>query len=166
MICETFVELLKPRPKILYQDLQPLIKPLRVMLRNPNAGFMSQGQAEATSAVLNKFEDILILMGTGSGKTLSILLPVHMEGPKCCTIVIIHFVSLMKELEERCRVFGISTGSWGDRHLSFKQVYIFAVEQVTRDDFQAFLRILQSKGRLQRIVFDEAHVSVTDDDYR
>jgi superfamily II DNA helicase RecQ len=57
---------------------------------------------------------ILVIMGTGAGKSLLFMLPARSVSAGT-TVVITPFISLQDDLADRCRRVGISCTSWDSR---------------------------------------------------
>ena len=92
-----------------------LLASLRRFLENPNVFFLSKFQIQATREVLRGREDLLIVMPTGSGKSLTYLLPVWLESNGTnegevvgTAIVVVPLVALMKDIRRRFESRGIS----------------------------------------------------------
>jgi superfamily II DNA helicase RecQ len=59
---------------------------LQRMLNNPHAKFKSIEQAKALVKILNRKEDLLVVLPTGGGKSLLFMLPAIMEKGKVYSI--------------------------------------------------------------------------------
>lgn len=136
--------------------LQAYLPVLRTFIADQNALFRSETQLRSTVAVAKAEHDMLLLMKTGAGKTLSILLPVFLEGADSCTVIFVPLAALVHEIVDRCQKWNISVATWSSRK-THAQVYVISADH-TRKDIEGFLRALQNSGRLRRIVFDEAHL--------
>lgn len=80
---------------------------LREIYPDPNGRFKSKEQAEAIRLALQGTEDYLVILLTGGGKSLVFQVPAWIEKDST-TVVIVPFVALIEEMEERCRDLGIS----------------------------------------------------------
>jgi len=115
---------------------------------------------------------MLLVLGTGSGKTLIYLLAAYIEGerarktrtPAPLTIVVVPTRSLVQDILKRCTSMGVKAVSWKKRGTSpiFEDatVIVLAVEQVLMDDYAPFLENMRSEGRLARIVSEECHLMI------
>ncbi|KAG9241062.1 P-loop containing nucleoside triphosphate hydrolase protein, partial [Calycina marina] len=122
-------------------------------------------QEPALRAIMKGKSPILVIMGTGAGKSLLFMLPA-----KCVsngtTIVITPLVSLQNDLVERCQKTGISCMMWDSRkaktqaHSPTRVVMVTpesAVSKTFSTTFSTFLTRLQGMHQLDRIIVDECH---------
>lgn len=150
-------------PKPLRQPCQAFnvyTEKLREALHSPAAMFKSQTQLEATAATHAKQEDLLVVMPTGAGKTMCVLLPVFMEGPSAATIMVVPLIAIQEQLVQACEKLNITVGTWKSRNAPGVQLYIFSPEHVHNKEYVAFIRTLNASGRLVRVVVDECHLTV------
>ena len=147
-------------------DSKILIPALMRFVPSTNGRFLSQAQQDVTAFIYEAKEDIVALMPTGSGKTLCFLLPVAMEGPDACTVVIVPLFALLEDLITRCERMNIKAGTWNDRSTLGIQVFVVCVEQTVRTEFKDFIGLLHRQRRLRRIVLDECHCYTMWDDFR
>jgi hypothetical protein len=68
-------------------------------------------QCEAIQAIMMNKSPIVVVMGTGGGKSLSFMLPAA-SCPGGATVVVIPLVSLQGDLIERCRKMKIPCAEW------------------------------------------------------
>ena len=161
------VKLLEPAPRDRSVTAMRYLPKLRKVLNCSSAMFKSQTQMDVVAAVHECRSDLLVIMPTGSGKTLCVLLPVVLEGEGRSTIFIVPLVALREELLERAKRMGLSVGTWENREeKGYCQVYIFSVEHVDSKKFREFVRILIDMGRLARIVVDEVHLTLAWGEFR
>ena len=104
-------------------------------------------------------------MPTGSGKSLTYMLPIWLEAcettdPARTTVVIVPLVALMRDIRRRFEGRGIPVCEWGDRENS-PVVLLVSVELRKCISFQNYVGLLAAKGRLARIVVEEAHLRIT-----
>lgn len=152
-----FDMVLRPAPRHVDADVRKYLPALRKALRNEDASFKSQLQADVVAAVHEGKDDLLVVMPTGAGKSLCFMLPVIMEKQNKCTVVIVPLVALRDEILLKCRHLGIETATWEDRKRPGVQMYIFSAEYAQMNDFHCLLRNLMASRRLARIVVDEVH---------
>jgi RecQ family ATP-dependent DNA helicase len=142
---------------------------LRELYDDPEARFKSVEQAEAVQLALQGEKDMLVILPTGGGKSLVFQLPASIEKGQM-TVVIIPFVALIEEMEERCTNLGISCHIWRKSDAisgpPSTQILLVAVEHAVLPDFQQSLVQLESSNKLARIVLDECHVVLTHRDFR
>ena len=139
------------------------------MYDNSDARFKSEEQAEAVQLALQGEEDMLVILPTGGGKSLVFQLPAWIEKGKT-TVVMIPFVALLEEMQERCEDLGLSCYSWRNSDALSgppqTQILLVAVEHAVSQDFQQFLIQIESTQRLTRIVLDECHVVIGHREFR
>src|SRR5437660_1630968 len=73
--------------------------------------FKSPEQAQALLAVIRKEGLLITILPTGGGKSLLFMLPATLPQAGT-TIVILPFVALIRDMQERCRVAQISCVEW------------------------------------------------------
>ena len=148
-----------------------LLKSLRCFLGDAGANFLSRFQIQAVREVLRRRNDLLIVMPTGSGKSLAYMLPVWLESKGSrgtavgVTIVVVPLVALMKEIRRRFEARGISVGEWGEREQR-PVVLLVSVELTDSLNFLSYISRLAASGGLARIVVEEAHVRITWERFR
>lgn len=149
-----------------------LLSGLRRFLEDARASFLSKWQILAAREVLRGRNDLLVVMPTGSGKTLTYMLPIWMEcngargpGRMRTSIVVVPLVALMKDIRRRFERSGISVGEWveRDRHPT---VLLVSVEVTAGLGFLSYVNSLAARGDLARIVVEEAHVRITWERFR
>jgi hypothetical protein len=90
------------------------LKSLRTILAKDNATFKSREQAVATALLIEQGDrqsaeyrkDVMIILPTGTGKTLTWMIAHQHEDPNDITIVIVPLVALMVDLAARLRKHG------------------------------------------------------------
>ncbi|KFY68109.1 hypothetical protein V496_01286 [Pseudogymnoascus sp. VKM F-4515 (FW-2607)] len=122
----------------------------------PEAEFRGQ-QEPALRAIIKGVSPVLVIMGTGGGKTMLFQLPARSQKGGT-TIVIVPLKSLEESLHERCMELGISSIQWdGSQQERMAQVVFVQPESVITVSFARYLNRLQGLGQLVRVVFDECH---------
>jgi superfamily II DNA helicase RecQ len=137
------------------------------MYGKDNARFKSVEQAEAIKEILKKDSDILVILPTGGGKTLTYQLPMFIE-QDMTTVVIVPYVVLVEQVEEQCKQLKVSYEVWTkDGQMSENaRVIITGVDQAILPEFQNLLIQLESTKRLARIVLDECHTVLCHREFR
>lgn len=142
--------------------LPELLNALRHNTLDPSALFKSHMQFSVTASVLARQQDMLVLMPTGSGKTMCILLPIAMEkNDSLSTIVIVPLKALLSEYQSRAKLFQIDIALAPSQPGSnaFSDIYVFTTEFLKKPQFREFLHRLAHLRRLARVVLDEAHLN-------
>ena len=80
-------------------------------LGSSDAQFSCMEQAHAMVKVLERKDDLLVVLPTGCGKSLLFQLPAMVERRKM-TVVVLPLISLTKDMKRRCTQQGISWEVW------------------------------------------------------
>lgn len=116
--------------------LSKLMRKLREELKNPSARFTCFVQARAVSEVASRRSDILVVMGTGKGKSLVYQLPVLLETEKkLVTIVVVPLISLIEDAMKEGSAPGIEVGTWEERESVIVQLPFITPERATTGEF-------------------------------
>jgi superfamily II DNA helicase RecQ len=121
----------------------------------------------ALESIMGGEPAVAYIAGTGSGKSLSFLLPACYEGYGQ-TIVVTPLVALRVDLHQRCEQLYLTTSLYGAHDFNETARVIFAMpEHLASSKFQALVHRLRGSSRLERIVLDEFHYVLLDDhEYR
>ncbi|KFZ24201.1 hypothetical protein V502_01319, partial [Pseudogymnoascus sp. VKM F-4520 (FW-2644)] len=123
------------------------------------AGTQFRGlQKPALEAIMKHESPILVVMGTGVGKSMLFQIPAK-SASSGTTIVITPLVLLQDHMVERCQQVGISCTKWDSQRMGEMraQIVIVTPESAVSKAFSTFLNDVQGRGELVRIVFDECH---------
>lgn len=170
------------------QELQPaLVKRARNSLRGndalakdlaieglrrvygPTAQPQTPGQAQALELIHKATvqEPLIIVLGTGSGKSV-LFLSIAALLVNQTVIVIVPFVALLQDILQRAQRHQITCEEW--RHQQqwrrLPQLIVVSADQAISDSFLHFAKGLELHQQLVHIFFDECHVAVTDTSYR
>lgn len=135
------------------------------------ATFKSKAQAVAVELVAQRQHDLFILLPTGSGKTLPIMMAaVNQTFPPLITIMIVHLIALIEDLFCRMQARKIRVTTWagikpGATSLSARVVLI-NVENAVSQPFLTFACQLHCTRQLGHVVMDEIHYLRTASHYR
>lgn len=128
---------------------------LKVMV-GPTARFRGV-QQQALQVIMQQKSPVVVIMGTGGGKSMLFMLPARCSTG--LTVVVVPLVSLRDDLTDRCRRAGIDCVEWDARRPhEWAQVMMVTPEAAVREAFAEFLNRQQAEGRLDRVVVDECHV--------
>ncbi|KAI9748290.1 MAG: hypothetical protein M4579_007265, partial [Chaenotheca gracillima] len=141
-----------------------LLQLLREFLQDPQAEFRNPEQRLAVEKILQKVNCLTMVTATSSGKTLIYLLCASLSSAQT-TVVMVPLVSLKKDLRRRAEEFNISV-SFYEEGSKATSLVLASVESVDNPHFFTFLKTLQHEKKLDRIIFDEAHLIVTAANYR
>lgn len=152
-----------------YVEIRPeTLVSLRALFNDTSARFKSVEQASACQWAVNRTGDGLVILETGGGKSLIIELPASMERNKT-TVVIVPFVGLLVEMKSRFGRLNLVVEEWTRERMETDQhpnVIMVSAEDAVSDGFKRYLGEINNLGRLSRIIIDEAHVLVTQRDFR
>ena len=114
-------------------------------------------QSSVIRAIVAGDTPIVQITSTGGGKSLSFMLPAYCS-PDGTTIVIVPLLALQDDLSERCRRLKITSHIWRSRQGNPVASIVFVTpESAVTAGFGDFVRRLQSRGVLDRVVVDECH---------
>ena len=138
---------------------------IRKMLKTDSAFFSCEEQAIVAIEVMKCENDVLAIIPTGSGKTMTILANVKLE--KKVTIFIFPLVGIRNMMIKKCQEFEISCNEFSlERMSSQSKIVLVSIENSTDDVFIDYLSKLQSEGLLARIVIDEVHLCLQWNSFR
>ena len=146
-------------------------KALQNLMQEKHAAFRSVEQMQMIKFIIEERQHGLVIMPTGSGKTLSMVLPSQLES-KGITVVVVPFVALLQDLKRRIAHHKISYCEWTGKNsinslsLAPARIVLAQAENAAKSDFVLWLQALQTAGRLSRIILDEAHTILLDHDWR
>jgi superfamily II DNA helicase RecQ len=152
-----------------YVEIKPeTLVSLRALFNNTSARFKSVEQASACQWAVNRTGDGLVILETGGGKSLIIELPASMERDKT-TVVIVPFVGLLTEMKSRFGRLNLIVEEWTRERMDTDQhpnLIMVSAEEAVTDEFKRYLTEVSNLGRLSRIIIDEAHVIITQRNFR
>ena len=146
---------------------QDLLSIARQVERNPDLQFRGPGQRNAILAVMGfqYAKQALLILGTGAGKTLLIMISAALE-PESTTILVIPTVALRTSMQQRFLDVGIEPQIWSSTRQSPSSLVIVSAEAACSTAFADFCFGLVQQQRLARIFVDEAHLTLTASEYR
>ncbi|KLP03469.1 Uncharacterized protein Y057_10530 [Fusarium fujikuroi] len=114
-------------------------------------------QREAIHAIMMNKSPVVVVMGTGGGKSLSFMLPAA-SCPGGVTVVVVPLVSLQGDLMERCRKMKIPCAEWrSDQSPGPASLVFVTPESAMTKRFHDYVEGLRVMAQLDGFVFDEAH---------
>ncbi len=144
------------------------LQALRHVLKNDNAQWRNEGQKEAVMAAVAWQKDLVVILPTGSGKSAVVATAAMLETNKT-TAVFLPLRSLLsdwqrrlKQLEYPFEVFNPSN----PRLSGQKPLVLVSLDAAGGAAWRQAVNFLRSDIRLNRIVFDEAHLVLTEGSYR
>ncbi|KAH8591172.1 P-loop containing nucleoside triphosphate hydrolase protein [Bisporella sp. PMI_857] len=156
------------RPKVLHLEQlaletksdQVILKALRSVLRDDHAQFRTLQQEEAVRLAAAKETPLVAILPTGGGKSLVFMVPAMLSGSGV-TIVVAPYAELKRQLVTRCLDAGLDCQHWPKARDSWPRVVLVSAEAASTDDFLQWAADLRVQGRLDRVVFDECHLTFT-----
>lgn len=140
-----------------YPSLQES-RSLKSHLNSLQMKFKSKEQLHATHLALQRSNDVIVVMGTGEGKSLVYQLPAFIEShynKPLVTIVISPLIAIREEQCLRAKALGINSSIWnGD---SSHTTILFVPISLIDEKFFSLVADLKANKQLGRVVFDEVH---------
>ena len=134
-------------------------------LFGPSGKFRSEKQEEGLLATIEGKSPLFIILPTGAGKSLMFEIPALFKGAKS-TIVIVPLVGLAENLLQRCKNNRIDTIIYGRGTARYAKIIIIITETAIGSACRQFIQDCFLDGELERVVFDECHMIVTEESYR
>ncbi|KAI6777557.1 uncharacterized protein J7T54_004107, partial [Emericellopsis cladophorae] len=139
-----------------------LVAAARTLYNNPSMQLRRPGQREAILAALGPraAEQVVVVLATGSGKTLLVMLSAMLKGAGT-TILILPTVALRSNILERLREAGVKAIVWAPGESRAAPLVIVSAEAACTRGFLDYAFRLEAQQRLDRIVVDECHLTLT-----
>ncbi|KAL5370900.1 hypothetical protein DPSP01_014611 [Paraphaeosphaeria sporulosa] len=123
----------------------------------PDAEYRGK-QEESLKAVMQRRLRVLIVMATGTGKSMLFMLPASVS-PDGVTVVVAPLNALRDDLQARCDQLGIPCAKWdGRRPPYWARIVLVTPESAVKKGFGRFLDEKRMLHQLDRIVMDECHM--------
>jgi hypothetical protein len=142
-----------------------LLKEARQLYQDTELQWKSTMQERAMVTVMSRTEQVVVVLGTGAGKSLLFMLPCALPDAGI-TILILPLVSLRGDLLRRVRELAIDHWIWTPHETRTAPLVFVSAEAAGTKAFRAYAYKLAAKGELERIVLDEAHFTITTSEYR
>jgi len=128
-------------------------------------GVLRGKQEECLKAAIEGLSPLFIILPTGMGKSLLFMIPALFETAKS-TIVVVPLVALAENLLKECEKFKVDAMIWERELPRYAKVIIIVADAVVNPICRRFIQNCYIDGDLERIVFDECHMVVTEETYR
>jgi superfamily II DNA helicase RecQ len=129
----------------------------RRLAGRPDAEYRGK-QEEGLRAVMQRRLRVLVVMATGTGKSMLFMLPASVS-PGGITIVVAPLNALQDDLQDRCDELGIPCAKWdGRRPPYWASIVLVTPESAVTKAFGRFMDEKRMLHQLDRIVIDECHV--------
>ena len=132
---------------------------------------MSAGQRLAVLATLKNEEDVIAILATGAGKTMTAVLASRMES-NFTTVVVLPLKSLLMDYERRLKEMKIAFRTF---HASDRDrwrtdpganLVLVLVDQARRSEWNEALATIHRSRPVRRIIIDEIHLLLTNKGFR
>ncbi|KAL8689011.1 MAG: hypothetical protein Q9218_005217, partial [Villophora microphyllina] len=148
----------------------PVIEQVLQRLFGLHAAPRNLDQRDGFLLVARSRPEAIIVLPTGSGKTLLFIVASQLPGAQV-TIVIVPLIALKQDLRQRCTAWGIVHAiydpcSTPQQLHAVPTLLLVDIETAVTPGFLSFARALHAIGRLDRFVLDEAHLLLTASYYR
>lgn len=143
-----------------------LVAVARRLYNDPALQVRRPGQRDAMLATMGPrpAEQVVVVLGTGSGKSLIFMVAAAMEGAGT-TVLVLSTVSLHTNMLDRLHKAGVRHHVWYPGPSKTAPLVIVSAEAACTERFLEYVSLLHSRQRLDRIVVDECHLTVTASDY-
>ena len=144
---------------------EALLGGVRKLYGNKEAGWKSVEQEQALATIMSWTEQVVAILPTGAGKSLLFMLPCTLPDAGV-TILIVPLVALHGDMLRRVREMKIDHLEWQPGESREAALVLVSAEAVSSKDFMKYARRLIAEQKLDRIVVDECHLTVTAAEYR
>ena len=137
---------------------------LRTLTGDPEARFRSSEQDDAAQYIVNTQTNLLVILPTGTGKSLLMFLA-SLADPTSTSLVVVPTVALRQDLVSRAVRHGISVAtSLAD--FGTQSLLLLTPEAIAMQGAFAKLDAACHSQRIQRVFIDEIHMVCTDSSWR
>jgi hypothetical protein len=110
-------------------------------------------------------EQVVLVIGTSSGKTLVVMIGAAIVDTRTI-ILVLPIVTLRGDILRRFHEIGIRPLIWSVNCQRSASLVIMLAEATCTQGFLKYYYILVSKQKLDRIIIDKGHLTITASDYR
>jgi hypothetical protein len=154
------------RKRAVYSETDLLTIARRIYYK-PDLQLRVPGQRAGMLAVLGpqRAEQVVIILATGSGKPMIILVGVSLAEART-TILVVPLVALRNDLLSRFNKAGIQPLLWTTETRRSASLVLVSVEAACSEHFLEYAQRLAMRQQLDRVIIDECHLTITASDYR
>lgn len=142
-----------------------LLEGLRRLYNDESMGWRSVEQEQTLVATMCWTEQVVAILPTGAGKSVSFMLPCTLPGAGV-TVLVVPLVALRADMLQRLDQLHIAYLEWAPGERSEAPLVVVSAEAAGKPDFRKYATGLQEQQKLDRIVVDECHLTVTAASYR
>ena len=144
-----------------------LLAVARRLYNKPGLQFRVPGQRDGVLSILGRqsAEQVVLVLGTGSGKTMVVMISAALADAGT-TILVLPMVALRSDMLRRFHEVGIWPLIWSIDSKQSASLVIVSAEAACTQGFLEYCHLQVSKQRLDRIIIDEGHLTITASDYR
>ena len=148
-----------------------LLEEARKLYKNGELQWKCPEQERALRLVANHAPEVLLVLATGSGKSLPFMVGSSLPGARA-TVVIVPLVLLRLDFLRRCRAFGLDSIVWSSNsHIvgrmdGVPRLLFVSVEVTAKHAFRQYAHRLYDTGNLDCFMIDECHLVQTSAHYR
>ncbi|KAI7349578.1 hypothetical protein KC320_g5979 [Hortaea werneckii] len=144
---------------------EALLGAVKKLYSNQATGWRSVEQKQALTQIMSWTEQVVAILPTGAGKSLLFMLPCTLPDAGI-TILIVVLVALHGDMLRRVREMKIDHLEWQPGESREASLILVSAEAVSSKQFMKYARRLITEQKLDRIVIDECHLTVTAAEYR
>ena len=122
-------------------------------------------QEHAMVTMMSRTEQVVVVLGTGEGKSLLFMLLCVLPDTGI-TILILPLVSLYGDLLRHVRELAIDHWIWTPHETQTAPLVFVSAEAAGTKAFRAYAYKLAARGKLEQIVLDKAHFTITMSEYQ
>ena len=144
----------------------PLLLLLREFLGMPEAEFKTPEQLVALYYMLKGTPNLSIILPTAGGKSTLYLLAASLQWART-SLIMVPLRALKEDLATRAQLLGIPFVMWEDQHGNTPAICLVlaSIESISHPHFMKWALSLAATGQLDRVIFDEAHLLPTSQEF-
>ena len=144
---------------------EELLLGARKLYNNPGLAWRSPEQEKAMTTIMSWTEQVVVVLPTGAGKSLLFMMPPTLADAGI-TVLVVPLVALRGDPLRRLRDLSIDHLEWSPGERREANLVLVTAEAASSKDFLKYARSLIAQQKLDRIVVDECHLTVTGAHYR
>jgi len=144
---------------------EALLGGARKLFSKEDLEWKSAEQEQAITTIMSRVDQVVAILPTGAGKSLLFMLPCTLPDAGT-TILVVPLISLRGDLMRRVVELQIGYLEWLPGETRDAPLVFVSVEAAGTKEFLKYARSLLAQQKLDRIVVDECHLTVTAVEYR